>query len=156
MSPFEEITVNGLLTSQIVVPIIGDVLKKCKLIVWDESPMSHKKGFGGVTVLLAGDFRQTLPIVSSGTQANEIAASLHDFSHSENLSPSKLCNETRLWTIGLQRNLIEAIIMTGSAKGESILIPRIPIIPSDYPFQFKRVQFPVKVCFAMTTNKSQG
>jgi len=52
---------------------VAKVLKKCKLIVWDESPMSHKKGFeslniclkdlensnllmGGVTVLLAGDF----------------------------------------------------------------------------------------------------
>ncbi|KAL4091658.1 hypothetical protein QTP88_026315 [Uroleucon formosanum] len=70
---------------------MANVLKKCKLIVWDESPMSHKKGFealnnslkdlrnsillmGGVTVLLAGDFRQTLPIVPRGTRANEIAA----------------------------------------------------------------------------------
>ncbi|KAL4089135.1 hypothetical protein QTP88_024207 [Uroleucon formosanum] len=34
--------------------------------------------------------------------------------------------------------------MTGSAKGESVFIPRIPMIPSDYPFQFKRMQFPVK------------
>ncbi|KAL4112577.1 hypothetical protein QTP88_016332 [Uroleucon formosanum] len=46
--------------------------------------------------------------------------------------------------------------MTGSAKCESVFIPRIPMIPSDYPFQFKRMQFPVKVCFAMTINKSQG
>ncbi|XP_060855049.1 uncharacterized protein LOC132932694 [Metopolophium dirhodum] len=53
--------------------------------------MSHKKGFealnnclkdlrnsnllmGGVTVLLAGDFQQTLPIVPRGTRTNEIAA----------------------------------------------------------------------------------
>ncbi|KAL4112576.1 hypothetical protein QTP88_016331 [Uroleucon formosanum] len=70
---------------------MANVLKKCKLIVWDECPMSHKKGFealnnclkdlrnsnvliGGVTVLLAGDFRQTLPIVPRGTRANKIAA----------------------------------------------------------------------------------
>ncbi|KAL4131460.1 hypothetical protein QTP88_008771 [Uroleucon formosanum] len=67
-----------------------------------------------------------------------------------NLSPPKLCNETRLRINDLQKNLIEAQIMTGSAKGESIFIPRIPMIPSDYPIQFKRMQFPVKVCFAMT------
>jgi len=73
-----------------------------------------------------------------------------------NLSQPKLCNGTRLRITDLQKNLIEAQIMTGFAKGESVFIPRIPMIPSDYPFQFKRMQFPVKVCFAMTINKSQG
>ncbi|GBL87250.1 hypothetical protein AVEN_270522-1 [Araneus ventricosus] len=44
----------------------------------------------------------------------------------------------------------------GVGQGESVFIPRIPLIPSDYPFQFKRLQFPVKVCCAMTINKAQG
>ncbi|KAL4131200.1 hypothetical protein QTP88_008542 [Uroleucon formosanum] len=73
-----------------------------------------------------------------------------------NLSPPKLCNGIRLRITDLQKNLIQAQIMTGSAKGESVFIPHIPMIPSDYPFQFKRMQFPVKVCFAMTINTSQG
>jgi ATP-dependent DNA helicase PIF1 len=30
------------------------------------------------------------------------------------------------------------------------------MIPSDYPFQFKKMHFPIKVCFAMTINKSQN
>lgn len=46
--------------------------------------------------------------------------------------------------------------MARSAKGESVFIPRIPMITSDYPFQFKRMQFPVKLCFVMTINKAQG
>ncbi|UYV75784.1 hypothetical protein LAZ67_13001346 [Cordylochernes scorpioides] len=36
------------------------------------------------------------------------------------------------------------------------IIPRIPIIPNDLPFKFRRLQFPVMVAFAMTINKSQG
>ncbi|GBL95422.1 hypothetical protein AVEN_154818-1 [Araneus ventricosus] len=53
-------------------------------------------------------------------------------------------------------NIIEATIMTGHAAGEDVFIPRIPIIPSDIPFQFKRIQFPVRLSFAMGINKAQG
>lgn len=73
-----------------------------------------------------------------------------------NLKPPKLCNGTRLQVTKLYQNVVEATIFTGCAQGESVFIPRIPLIPSDYPFEFKRLQFPIKVCFAMTINKSQG
>ncbi|XP_071036990.1 ATP-dependent DNA helicase PIF6-like [Parasteatoda tepidariorum] len=53
-------------------------------------------------------------------------------------------------------NVIEAMIITGHSTGNSVLIPRIPIIFSDNPFQFKRLQFPVRLSFAMSINKSQG
>ena len=36
------------------------------------------------------------------------------------------------------------------------MITKIPQIPSDYPFNFKRLQFPIRLCFSMTINKSQG
>ena len=66
----------------------AELLKKCQLIVWDEATMSHKGAFealnptlqdicannrpmGGITVLLSGDFRQTLPIITRGTRADE-------------------------------------------------------------------------------------
>ena len=73
-----------------------------------------------------------------------------------NLIPPKLCNGTRLQVKALHRNVIEAIIFTGCGTGETVFLPRIPLIPSDYHFQFKRLQFPVKVCYAMTINKAQG
>lgn len=73
-----------------------------------------------------------------------------------NLNQPKLCNGTRLAVKRLMNNVIEATIIIGKFKGEDVLIPRIPLIPTDLPFQFKRVQFPVRLAFAMTINKSQG
>ncbi|XP_060881929.1 uncharacterized protein LOC132953554 [Metopolophium dirhodum] len=73
-----------------------------------------------------------------------------------NLQPPKLCNGTRLCVKALQNNVIEAIIIKGCAQGESTFIPRIPLLSSNYPFEFKRLQFPIKVYFAMTINKLQG
>lgn len=67
-----------------------------------------------------------------------------------------LCNGTRLFVTALKNNLIEAEVLTGSSEGNKVLIPRIDISPTDMPFQMKRRQFPVKVAFAMTINKSQG
>ena len=46
--------------------------------------------------------------------------------------------------------------MTGPAVGQTVLIPRIPMIPNDLPFNFKRIQFLVKLLFAVTINKAQG
>ncbi|KAL4153687.1 hypothetical protein QTP88_001520 [Uroleucon formosanum] len=70
---------------------IAEVLRNCKFIVWDESTMAHKRGFealdrslkdirnnnevmGGVTVLLTGVFRQTLPVIPRGSRADEVKA----------------------------------------------------------------------------------
>ncbi|XP_010436558.1 PREDICTED: uncharacterized protein LOC104720335 [Camelina sativa] len=70
------------------------------LIIWDEAPMSHRhafealdrtlrdlmstedstaseKMFGGKTVLLGGDFRQILPVITHGTRTDTVLASIH-------------------------------------------------------------------------------
>lgn len=73
-----------------------------------------------------------------------------------NLDPPRLCNGTRLCVKNMFPNLIEATILTGCATGENVFIPRIPLIPTDLPFEFKRLQFPVRLAFAMSVNKSQG
>ncbi|XP_065832001.1 ATP-dependent DNA helicase PIF2-like [Oscarella lobularis] len=69
------------------------LLRLAKVVVWDECTMSNKKAFeavdrtlrdirgddrlmGGLSFILAGDFRQTLPIVPKGTKADEIHACL--------------------------------------------------------------------------------
>ncbi|KAF0764522.1 ATP-dependent DNA helicase PIF1-like [Aphis craccivora] len=68
-----------------------------------------------------------------------------------NLNPPKLLNETRLQDKALHKNIIEAIVITGFSREDIVLIPRITLIPTD---EFKRIQFPLNVCFAMTINKS--
>ncbi|GFV36313.1 ATP-dependent DNA helicase [Trichonephila clavipes] len=72
---------------------LGALLKHCKTIVWDECTMSHKRAIeafdsclqdfknyrklmGGVVVLLAGDFTQTLPVIEKATASDEISACL--------------------------------------------------------------------------------
>ena len=73
---------------------MATILKQYQLIVWDECTMANKlalealdrtlrdirerqqTAFGGVTVLLAGDFRQTSPVIQRGTPADELSACL--------------------------------------------------------------------------------
>lgn len=54
-----------------------------------------------------------------------------------NFSTPKLCNWIRLRITGLQNILIEAKIMTGSAKIKSDFFLYTPMISSDYPFHSK-------------------
>ncbi|XP_052826288.1 ATP-dependent DNA helicase pif1-like [Octopus bimaculoides] len=71
----------------------AEVLRQYRLIVWDECTMTNKgalealnrslKGIrdstasmGGVTLLLSGDFWQTLPFIPKGRRADEVRACL--------------------------------------------------------------------------------
>ena len=67
-----------------------------------------------------------------------------------------VCNGTRLVVKTLMQHIIEATIITGQFSREDVYIPKIPLCPSDYPFEFKRLQFPVKLSFAMSINKAHG
>ena len=76
-----------------------------------------------------------------------------------NFSLSKgLCNGTRLSVTQLTHRIIEAQIITGKAKGTKAYIPRVISTSADpkWSFKIKRRQFPVRVSYAMTINKSQG
>ncbi|XP_024190810.1 uncharacterized protein LOC112194807 isoform X4 [Rosa chinensis] len=70
-----------------------------------------------------------------------------------------LCNGTRLLCRGSYQNLIDAEILTGQFAGTRVFLPRIPLKSAEnagLPFQLTRKQFPVKLSFCLTINKSQG
>lgn len=77
-----------------------------------------------------------------------------------NLNPCEgLCNGTRLICYDFKTHVISAKITTGDFKNTHVFILRIPLLsPGDDKFviPFKRIQFPVRLCFAMSINKAQG
>ncbi|XP_067949517.1 uncharacterized protein [Watersipora subatra] len=62
-----------------------------------------------------------------------------------NLNPPKLCNGTWLIVRQMFLHLILAKIISAPGRGESVFIPRIPIIPTDLSIEFKKIQFPIRV-----------
>ncbi len=69
-----------------------------------------------------------------------------------------LCNGTRLIVKRLGQHVIEAKIIIGINVDKCVFIPRIIMSPfeTDWPFVLHHHQFPIRVTFAMTINKSQG
>ena len=79
--------------------------------------------------------------------------------HNLHVGPGNgLLNRTWMIILHWGDHVTEAEIATGVTKGKCVLILQIILIPSDteYPFTLKRHQFPIRPCFAMTTNKTQG
>lgn len=73
--------------------------------------------------------------------------------------PEGLCNGTRLICRSLNPNIIDAVISCGEFSGKQVFLHRISFRienDPDCPVSFERIQFPVRLCFAMTINKAQG
>jgi len=74
-----------------------------------------------------------------------------------NLYPKQgLCNGTRMVVTHIGRRCIEARILSGTFDGQLRLIPRIRLTSTEgeLPYVISRRQFPLRLCFAMTVNKS--
>ncbi|XP_008189353.1 uncharacterized protein LOC103311494 [Acyrthosiphon pisum] len=78
-----------------------------------------------------------------------------------NIDPKRqLCNGTRLVVTELRPHNFKARKLSSADDGQDdIILPAVALTSGeedDLPFQMKRIQFPVRLSFAMTINKSQG
>ena len=94
---------------------LGQLIQKSALIIWDEVPMPHKacfeavnrtlndicncgeqRIFGGILIVLGGDFGQILPVIRCGTRQATVLACIRHSSIWENLQVLKLTRIMRI------------------------------------------------------------
>jgi len=77
-----------------------------------------------------------------------------------NLNPAHgHVNGARYQVVRMTNTLLILKSIMGVHAGKILALPRMPCSPGDenFPIQgFVRAQFPVRVCFGLTTNKAQG
>ena len=75
-----------------------------------------------------------------------------------NDNPLGFCNGTRMIVKEIKDKLLILEILSGPNKGNFIFLPRFVMQERDskLPFKIKRVQFQIRLSYAMTINKSQG
>ncbi|CAI0550050.1 unnamed protein product [Linum tenue] len=104
------------------------------------------------------EFLNTLAF--NGVPDHEISLKIHALVMLlRNLSPPNgLCNGTRIMITFLGEDIIKGTIMGGTYDTKLVVIPRIVLNIEDkkWPFILKRRQFPVRLCYGMTINKSEG
>ena len=91
----------------------AELIRKAKLIIWDEAPMAHKhilawldrqlrdimgneEVFGGKVLLLCGDFKQLPPVIPHGSERAIISASIKSSDFFKSATVLKLTRNERL------------------------------------------------------------
>ncbi|KAG0713572.1 hypothetical protein GWK47_001806 [Chionoecetes opilio] len=76
-----------------------------------------------------------------------------------NICAPGIVNGTICVVRGISANVLQLQVITGSSRGGDFYMPRVPIITraeSNTGLRIRRLQFPIRVEFAMTINKCQG
>ncbi|PIA50995.1 hypothetical protein AQUCO_01100068v1 [Aquilegia coerulea] len=121
--------------------------------VMDESTVTQKNGKGFTSEFSNSQEPASLPHFKLSLKIGTPIMLLR------NISPRDgLCSGTRLMVVKCASRVIEANILTGEKAGDLVFIPRITITPTitQLAFEMLQRQFPVRLAYAMTINKSQG
>ena len=77
-----------------------------------------------------------------------------------NIDAPRTVNGTLCTILRLHGNVLELRVGAGPNRGQTMFLPRLPLEvdggDSGLGFSFRRLQFPVKVAFCLTINRSQG
>ncbi|CAI0558238.1 unnamed protein product [Linum tenue] len=136
----------------------------------DQLPGISRSYFTSDSMQVDGDvpesFTETYPtkflntLAFNGVPNHEISLKIHaPVMILRNLSPPNgLCNGRRIMITFLGEDIIKGTIMGGTYDTKLVVVPRIVLNIDDkkWPFILKRRQFPVRLCYGMTINKSQG
>ncbi|XP_057456195.1 uncharacterized protein LOC130747313, partial [Lotus japonicus] len=130
------------------------------------------KPFGGKVIILGGDFRQILHVIIRGSRQEIVESTINSSLLSKHCKvmnsdsalrtdedseiqgewfTTEFLNDTKI--SGMPNHKL-----FGTNVNDKVHILRMDLVPSDskFPIKFRRRQFPIVICFAMTINKSQG
>lgn len=120
--------------------VLAKRLRKCNVIFWEECTMTHKKvleavnaslqdirneenkPMGGILLVLAGDFRQTLPIIPKGTAADQIEACI---------KRSSLWATVKTLSLTINMRVQSSVDATASQFAEKLLMIGNGVYPMD-------------------------
>lgn len=125
-------------------------IRRASLIVWDEAPMTSRYAvetvdrtlrlllekdapMGGIATLLAGDFRQLLPVVPRGTRADQLNACIKASPLWRHVTSFKLTRNLRIRNDSNPEAHQEYLLSVGEGRVEETEDGRIPI-PADLQF----------------------
>ncbi|CAA0825480.1 PIF1 helicase [Striga hermonthica] len=109
---------------------LAELIIRCSLIIWDETPMMHKhcfevvqtllqaimgavdpsnsnKPFGGKSVVFGGDFQQILPVILKGSRQDIVNATINSSDIWRNCTVLRLTKNMRLQSISDAEELDE-------------------------------------------------
>lgn len=120
--------------------------------ILEETAASHRLDF------LPSEFLRTLETASLASAQLRLKLGAPVMLLRNLTPPEGMCNGTRLRLTHIGRFILEGQILGGEHHGEKRLIPRILMntTEGELPWIVSRKQFPTRLCFAMTVNKSQG